>query len=100
MTYQACQQAHTDTLVGQRGDKSAPPAVAAAPIYPCPLVQVVKVLGHGVGAKALAWIGHSGEQGLGVRMPIAAGDVNGQLPLQPLIQIDHTRMAVLDPAGC
>jgi len=64
MPNQACQQAHTYTLVGQRCDESAPPAVAAAPIHPRPLVQVMKVLGHGVGAKTLAWVGHSGEQGL------------------------------------
>ena len=100
MPNQARQQPYADTLVGQRGDERASPAVAAAPIHPRPLVQVVKVLGHGVGAKALAWICHSGEQGLRVRVPIAAVDINGQLPLQPRIQINHARMAVLDPAGC
>ena len=77
MMEQASKQAHADALVGQRGDKRAPPAVAAAPIHSRPLVQVVKVLGHGVGAKAFAGIGHSGKQGLRVRVPITAGDVNG-----------------------
>ena len=76
MPDQARQQSNADAFVGQCGDEGAPPAVTAAPIHPRPLVQVVKVLGHGVGAKALAWIGHRCEQCLRVRMPIAAGDVD------------------------
>ena len=53
MPDQACQQANANPFVGQCGDERASPTVAAAPIHPRPFVQVVEVLGHGVGAKAL-----------------------------------------------
>ena len=49
MPNQAGQEPHTDPFVGQGGDKGASAAVTAATMNARSSIEIVKVLGHGVG---------------------------------------------------
>jgi hypothetical protein len=47
--YQTCQEPHTDPFVSQGSDKGASAAVTATTMNARSSIEIVKVLGHGVG---------------------------------------------------
>ena len=75
MPYQTCQEPDTDAFVCQGGDKGASAAVTAATMNARSSIEIVKVLGHGVGRESFAWICLCGEEALILAIPRLAAHI-------------------------